>query len=260
MTSTSDFARGGSAAPGNDFMTGLTDAVRENPIPAALIGMGILWLFTGGSKTSIFGGAAAVLSGVKSGVGSAAAGGYHGAERVGSMLTGGVSDAAGRIASGGAHAADAMRSAGEGLASGSADLAASARSMAGDASVATQSMGREWASSAQSSLTNAFTQQPLLLGALGLGIGAAIAAAAPVTETENRLMGDAANTFKEQAQTLMNEKAGDAKAMADRALREVQSQGLTATGAGQALRSIAETAVDVAEKAISGKAVPLSPR
>ena len=52
----------------------------------------------------------------------------------------------------------------------------------------------------------------------------------------------------------------DAKAMADRALREVQSQGLTATGAGQALRSIAETAVDVAEKAISGKAVPLSPR
>src|SRR3954464_12996559 len=45
-------------APGSgDFVNALQDAVRENPISAALIGMGVLWLFMGGSNTSLFGGA-----------------------------------------------------------------------------------------------------------------------------------------------------------------------------------------------------------
>jgi hypothetical protein len=40
----------------DDLMTSLTDAVRENPVPAALIGMGALWLFMGGGNMSLFGG------------------------------------------------------------------------------------------------------------------------------------------------------------------------------------------------------------
>ena len=45
-------------APGSgDFVNALQDAVRENPISAALIGMGALWMFMGGSNTSLFGGA-----------------------------------------------------------------------------------------------------------------------------------------------------------------------------------------------------------
>src|SRR6476659_7365246 len=39
-----------------DFVGALQDAVRENPISAALIGMGVLWMFMGGSNTSLFGG------------------------------------------------------------------------------------------------------------------------------------------------------------------------------------------------------------
>jgi hypothetical protein len=39
-----------------DFVSALQDAVRENPISATLIGMGVLWLFTGGSSRSLFGG------------------------------------------------------------------------------------------------------------------------------------------------------------------------------------------------------------
>src|ERR1700674_5658728 len=41
---------------GSDFVNALQDAVRENPISAALIGMGVLWMFIGGSNTSLFGG------------------------------------------------------------------------------------------------------------------------------------------------------------------------------------------------------------
>ena len=32
---------------GSDFIQDLGDAVRKNPLSAALIGMGVLWLFTG---------------------------------------------------------------------------------------------------------------------------------------------------------------------------------------------------------------------
>ena len=37
------------------FAQGLADAARENPLSTALIGMGALWLFMGGSRISIFG-------------------------------------------------------------------------------------------------------------------------------------------------------------------------------------------------------------
>src|SRR3977135_2475158 len=35
----------------SDFVRDLGDAARKNPISAALIGMGVLWLFTGGRTT-----------------------------------------------------------------------------------------------------------------------------------------------------------------------------------------------------------------
>src|SRR6188472_1337263 len=49
---------GGSVAPNREdagsFISALQDAARENPVSAALIGMGVLWLFI--SNTSLFGG------------------------------------------------------------------------------------------------------------------------------------------------------------------------------------------------------------
>src|SRR6202012_568180 len=40
---------------GNDLVGMVDKAVRENPLSAALIGMGALWLFMGGSSISLFG-------------------------------------------------------------------------------------------------------------------------------------------------------------------------------------------------------------
>src|ERR1700749_2664591 len=37
---------------GSDFVRDLGEAARQNPLSAALIGMGVLWLFTGGSAVS----------------------------------------------------------------------------------------------------------------------------------------------------------------------------------------------------------------
>jgi len=35
-----------------DFVAGLQDAVRQNPVSAALVGMGLVWMFAGGNRIS----------------------------------------------------------------------------------------------------------------------------------------------------------------------------------------------------------------
>ena len=42
-------------ATGGDFVRVLGEAIRENPLPAALIGMGLTWLFTGGGSPATAG-------------------------------------------------------------------------------------------------------------------------------------------------------------------------------------------------------------
>jgi len=53
--------------------------------------------------------------------------------------------------------------------------------------------------------------QPLVLAGLGLAIGAALGAAIPETEAENRLMGESADQLKEKAQALATDQLQMAK-------------------------------------------------
>ena len=48
----------------SDFVGALDDAIRQNPIPAALVGVGILWLFAGGRNVMLGGASRAVVSGM----------------------------------------------------------------------------------------------------------------------------------------------------------------------------------------------------
>ena len=59
--------------------------------------------------------------------------------------------------------------------------------------------------SAQDALADLFARQPLMLGAVGVAIGAAIAASLPVSQSENQLMGDTADAVKDQAGKLWDE-------------------------------------------------------
>ena len=91
----------------NDFMWSLTDAVRENPVPAALIGMGAMWLFMGGGNMSLFGGRdrTSLFGTVAHGAGSVAHGAgdmaqsaAHAVGRMGSSVASGVSSTVGGFA------------------------------------------------------------------------------------------------------------------------------------------------------------------
>ena len=91
------------------------------------------------------------------------------------------------------------------------------------------------------SIGKSFDRQPLLLGAVGLAIGAGIAAALPGTDKENQFMGDASETVKRQAQEFFDEKSRQGRAAARDAMSAVPE------AAGQAMREVTDKVARVAD-------------
>ncbi|MBX9751224.1 MAG: DUF3618 domain-containing protein [Roseococcus sp.] len=196
-----DFARGSGGA---SFARNLGGAVRDNPLPVLLIGAGLGWLMlaNGGAgqgtparrdsssrfypygeeqpsgtseaveKTS--GAAGEVASSVGAAVGDAASRVGDAASRLGSY----VEDAASRVADAGSKLINGAKESGASVTDGAAAAGRSAASTT-----------REAWSSASGLLEN----QPLLVGLLGVAVGAALGAALPRTQTEDELLGEAAD-------------------------------------------------------------------
>jgi hypothetical protein len=149
-----------------DLTRSLSGAIQSHPLPAALIGMGLVWLLGGGK----------------------------------SLL-----NAGGGIDSGGAPK----------RVSNAGPFASNSRFAA-----------------AQSNVAYLMDRQPLVLGAIGLGVGAAMAAALPSTAVEAHLFGQASTDFQSQARDVagkVTDRAGDlADGVPSAVINEAQAQGLTA--------------------------------
>jgi hypothetical protein len=242
---------------GSDFVRDLSDAARKNPISAALIGMGVLWLVTGGRT----------------------------AERVGDLVRGAGFD---RIPDAAGNALDAARSTlrsgtdsiGSGVSSatetlrdvGTAGLDRVARAgseVAGAAYDYAQNIpdaGGALFSSARQNLSELFRAQPLALGAVGLAIGAGIAAALPATDLEAEYFGEASDNFKEQAADFASEQVSRAATVAEEVVTavsdEAEKQGLTVDAAKSALADIPGKlgrVVDAAGKGVSDRVNSTAP-
>jgi hypothetical protein len=249
---------------GSDFVRDLSDAARKNPISAALIGMGVLWLFTGGRTAERVGdlvrgagfdripdAAGNVLDAARSTLRS-------GSETIGS----GVSS----IGSGVSSATETLRDAG----SASLDRVARAGSdVAGAAYGYAQNIpdaGTALFGTARDNLSELFRTQPLALGAVGLAIGAGIAAALPATDLEAEYFGEASDNFKEQAADYASEQVSRAATVAEEVVTavsdEARKQGLTVDAAKSALADIPGKlgrVVDAAGKGISGRVNSTAP-
>ena len=191
------------------FVDSVVTAARENPVAAALIGGGALWLLIGNEK-------------LKSAASSAAATAFPSAD------TGARSQ---RSARSGYEATPAPPTAPEMDHEGSFGLGESLRhasNAASDAvSKATDQMkdrfdegtayardnfsklgetlpGKETFTRAQSSLSELLERQPLVLGAVGLAIGAAVAGAFRTFDLENEWVGEYSDSVKED----LNKRAG----------------------------------------------------
>jgi hypothetical protein len=237
---------------GSDFVKDLGDAARRNPISAALIGMGVLWLFTPGRATGkvVTLARSAGFDRIPDVAGNALNAARSGAESLGDR----VSSATGTLRDSGAAGLDRVARAGSDYAGAAYDYAQNIP----DASGAMFNTARQ-------NLSELFRAQPLALGAIGLAIGAGIAAALPVTDVEAEYLGEVSDNVKRQAADFASEQVTRAATLAEdvvtAASNEAQKQGLTVDAAKSAVADIPGKlgrVVDAAGKGVSDKLRPAS--
>lgn len=151
------YAKGG----GGEFLHNLSDTVKANPVPTLLTSIGLVWLMAGQNRRPDYGATsgpsvtdrlATKASGLKqqgSGIKDKAAQMRHDASST-------LDNARQRVGDSGRHAADSLR---------------------------------HTADRARGGFSQLLNEQPLALGAMGIALGALLAASMPPTRREDELMG-----------------------------------------------------------------------
>jgi len=219
-----------------DFVSSLTDAARANPLAAALIGGGALWLLVGNQRLKDMTGAmmnaaqpladgnvsrfepkAASLSERARAAGDAVA---EQGRTSGQNIKDGVSNTIGAVKD---SVADAVGHAGDMV-----------RTIPNPIPQMIPQMQQGYGQ-ARTALSDLLDKQPLVLGAVGLAIGAAVAGAFPVSDMENEWAGPSSDDVKAEVQAR-------ATAVADKARGRIDDLGSEA-------RSVAEHTVDRVKRA-----------
>lgn len=99
-----------------------------------------------------------------------------------------------------------------------------------------------------SRLSESLEQQPLLLGAIGLAIGAGVASAFATTSVERELMGE----FGTAARDTLNEVAGQAKDLASNVVSDLKDEANKQGFTTDAVAKAADDIVDKVEAVVSG--------
>lgn len=245
------------------FLSSLSQAARDNPMAAAMIGGGVLWLMFGNRPLD------ATFSSMASTAQPLARSGVRGASTAIEAATTAGQQAADEVAE---TTRSTIRSAGEAAASGSATVqermseplyrttdaatrATDSNRGAADAlrpSSAPLSQLHKGYASTRSGLAYLFERQPLVLGALGLAIGAGVASAAASTEFESKWAG----SLSDEAKDTVRSRADHVAETAQRAAGEFGSEfRAAASEAADTLRKAGEQATHaLGEKDESGRA------
>ena len=153
-----------------------------------------------------------------------------------------VSDTAGRTS-------EATARAGSAVSDMAGRTAGEISRAAGDATTTASDLGRR----AGSQFSDLFERHPLVLGGLGLAIGAAIAYSFRPTATEARMLGETSNRFKRRARAMAEEQFERARTVAERAYAaasdEAREQGISAEGGREAATELGRKARAVADRA-----------
>jgi hypothetical protein len=220
------------------FAQSLGDAARRSPMSAALIGMGVLWLFSSGKS----------------------------AGRAGDLLRSTGLDRVTEVAkttydsvrAGTAANNDAVKEA-----TGSLESQRDRASNVGHNADLPRAMPDpgEIFETARDNLTDLFRAQPLALGVIGLAIGAGMAAAIPGTEIENSYLGETAKALKNKTAELAGQQVDKVTTLAndvmDATAEEARKQGLTIEGARAAAGDVVgklSRIADAAQQTVSKRA------
>jgi len=200
--------------------SGIMDTIRQNPLPAALTGIGLGWLIMNARRQSSdrppYRGAAYRDAAYVEGY-PAAYGGYppRYEDESGSSAGQALGNARDKV---GETATQAQDKAGE-LASRTQDRASNLGYRA-----------RYQAQRASGGFQRMLQENPLAMGALGVGVGAAVGLAIPETNKEHEVMGEARDTVVEKAQEKAQEVQHSVQRVAEEAQgaaqEEAENQGL----------------------------------
>jgi phage-related protein len=165
-------------------------------------------------------------------VGGAAQGAGDAARSVADSVTGAARSVADSVGGAAERAAEAAGSAWRGVTVAASSAAEGVGSTASSAARSVTETGTALHGQAREGLGWMIREQPLVLGAIGVALGAAVGALLPGTETEDRLMGETRDSLVDQASTVaqqgyerIKDTAGEHLGRAQQAVGEAADQG-----------------------------------
>jgi ElaB/YqjD/DUF883 family membrane-anchored ribosome-binding protein len=265
---------------GGEFARNLGQSVKQNPMPVALVALGVAWMMMSGRRTDdghgygrstywddddLVGGEpeASPLYPTAYDPAHGTSKGWSADRDAGADENdeGGVFDRAREAARHAKDKADDLVNHAREAASDTAEGAtvraealrgkaresmASAREGIRDARAHARRYGRR----ARHGILEAFYEQPLVLGSIGVALGAALGAALPPTETEDDLMGDTSDRLKRDAEETGRKQLAKARATAGAAVtagrEEADRQGLSPDAARAGVESVRDKVERVA--------------
>jgi ElaB/YqjD/DUF883 family membrane-anchored ribosome-binding protein len=199
-----DYLRHSGAA---EFVQNLGGTAKQNPLPVALTAIGIGWLMALGREPA--------------------------QPNYGSTSTSGLRDGVSAMRD---RASGAMQSASDSLASAKDRVSGSMYSMRDRAGQVTESAKHQW-DRARGGVDYLVREQPLALGAIGLAVGAILAAMAPRTQKEEALMGEASRNLMEKAKETGSQQLEKAQETVKQVAEKASSEGKGSSAQTQGQRS-----------------------
>jgi uncharacterized protein YjbJ (UPF0337 family) len=226
------------------FGSNFIETVKANPVPAAIAGLGLGWLFMSGRKndsSDSYSYSNRQNSAYPSGYNPGPRGqsyGYSGTDYgsgssdsspLGARLNrtqGAVSNVAGQ-------AQDKVSDVASSVGDTASQVADNVQDTAGQIATSAQ----YGAQRAQSAFQQSLQSNPLAVGVVALAVGAAVGLSIPETDKENELLGETRDNVVQQAQQTVSEKAQQVQTVAqeavgaakDKASDSAQQQGLTSS-------------------------------
>ncbi len=238
----------------------VVETIRQNPIPAALVGLGLGWLFMNrrsgsSSQTTRYSGRGGVrgerpyyedrpyyqerpyYEGQRSY--DYNTGTYGGQRDSGGMMQRGqqaASNVASSVSDRTSNVAGSVSNTASNVASSVSDTASNVASTVSDTASNVVDRAQYQAQRVEDRFENTLQENPLALAAMAIALGTAVGLAVPQTQRENQLMGEARDTLVERAQEVASDTfdkvqrvAGEVATDATQTAQEqAREQGLTA--------------------------------
>jgi ElaB/YqjD/DUF883 family membrane-anchored ribosome-binding protein len=207
---------------GREFVSNLGGSVKNNPVPVALMGIGMAWLMATGNRKPGY----AYTSPEDMQTGSSGPGMMQRASE-------GMSSAKDKVSQATHSARESIGSMAQSARERFGQVEQGARERVGQMGQTARGQMERMRYQAERMRTgydSIVRDQPLVLGAIGFAIGALMAAGLPRTRHEDELMGEASDRLTERAKDTGKEQLEKAKQVAtaakDAAMSEAQKQGM----------------------------------